>query len=1134
MNYGFRCNLVPVLCPMALVLANAVSSPEVAAKTTPTRSDANQAVEYVRKFDIEALRLAIDDLGKTFRDKGESAAKYTARLNELSQRRRRILTALRTGERAARGECGTLGSELNRLKHEALLANPLLDFDRLILLKRKRGQAGLPTNHQCNSCLPQTGYDNEIAVMRPVRPNGSLTTLFRPKDGLFVGEIDLDFDADRLLFTMPNGQSWEIHEIGIDGGNLRQVTRQVEAVDNFDACYLPNGRIVFASTASFTGVPCWHGKERACSLYLTNPDGTGVRQLCFDQDLDLHPSVLPNGQVIYSRWDYTGTMHIYLRPLMVMNPDGTGQRAIYGSNSHYPNALYFPRGIPGAPNKIVTILSGYHGVNRAGELVVLDTTKGWHEADGIIQRIAHRNEPPVPKIRDNLVGNSWPKFLHPYPLSEKYFLVAAQMVHRGPWGIYLVDIFDNMVALATDPAFDFFEPIPVKKTPRPPEIPNRIDLDKDDAVVYLHNVYAGPGLEGVPHGLVKRLRIVAYNFGFPQLAGPDKIGHAGPWDAMRILGTVPVYEDGSAAFIVPAGTPISIQPLDDRGKAIQLMRSWYTAMPGEVASCVGCHEQPSDVPLARYEAAATHWPVEIEPWYGPPRGFDFQREVQPVLNKYCVGCHDGQPRSDGRTIPDLRCEELAGPYRGLPLSRLGADRLEPELRDKFPTTVPASELHGDKRMLYTPAYEALVPFIRRVNIEDYVGLHVPGEYHADTSELIQMLQKGHHNVRLDHEAWDRLITWIDLNGPCHGTWGDVSPIPGGADRRRWELAQEYGGPKQDAEAVPDVTPTPSDPIPPEPASREPTATVKVTDWPFDAQEAQRRQGEDGPREKTIDLGQGETIRLVRIPAGQFIMGASDGEIDEKPASAVSIGHDFWISDREITNRQLQLFDPSHYSGLFMKRSLDVNGPGVALDGPQQPAVRVSWQQAMGFCRWLSDKSGIPFTLPTEAQWEYACRAGSARDLSYGGSTDDFSAHANMADKTLNQIHTVTGGVVVLQELPHDGRFDDRALATTAVAGYLPNAWGLYDMHGNAAEWTLTTYAPYPYMAHDGRNDAGADGLKVVRGGSFRDRPKRCRSAFRLSYPSWQRVHNVGFRVVLATVTPEEEVAGMENQCSTSG
>ena len=165
----------------------------------------------------------------------------------------------------------------------------------------------------------------------------------------------------------------QIHEIKTDGAGFRQISKDEHPdVDNFDGCYLPDGRIVYASTASFTGVPCWHGKERACSLYLMDGNGENVRQLCFDQDLDLHPAVLPNGQIIFSRWDYTGIMHIYLRPLMVMNPDGTGQRAAYGSNSYWPNALYYLRGIPDAPGKIVAIMAGYHGPPRMGELALID------------------------------------------------------------------------------------------------------------------------------------------------------------------------------------------------------------------------------------------------------------------------------------------------------------------------------------------------------------------------------------------------------------------------------------------------------------------------------------------------------------------------------------------------------------------------------------------------------------------------------------------------------------------------------------------------------------------------------------------------------------------------------------------
>ncbi|MBI2479362.1 MAG: hypothetical protein HYV60_12240, partial [Planctomycetia bacterium] len=703
---------------------------------------------------FESLRLAIADLIATFGASYPKGPEFLKRCHELEK-------ASRAGDEAT-------AEKLVELRGIALLANPLLEFEQLVLLKRRRGQLGLPVNHKCNSGIEQTGYDNEIALLSP--RDGKLQTLYRPPSSDFVGEIDLHWDADRLLFTMPHEGSWQIWEMDLQKGtgpicaqhpsgrsgqldlspfaNLRQVSRGDQRdVDNFDACYLPDGGIVFASTASFHAVPCWHGVERACSLFRMNGDGTSMRQLCFDQDLDLHPAVLPSGQVVYSRWDYAGTMHIYLRPLMVMNPDGTGQRAIYGSNSYWPNALYYPRGIPGSPNNVVAIVAGYHGVPRMGELAVIDVAKGSWEADGVVQRIPGRGKPIEPIVRDKLVDQSWPKFLHPYPLSDKYFLVAAQPSRQSSWGIYVVDVFDNIVPLCVRKEFDLFEPIPLQKQPLPPVIQDRVDLSRDDAVIYVHDVYAGPGLAGVPRGAVKRLRLAAYDFGYPGLAGPDKIGCGGPWEAMRLLGTVPVYEDGSASFHVPANTPLTIQPLDEEGKALQLMRSWYTAMPGEKVSCVGCHEQSRNTPLVRQDLASTYPPTEIEPWYGPPRGFDFEREVQPVLDRYCVECHDGGPHGDNASVLDLRSENYLPDYAGRQLTHLGATRLHPEAKRQF----------GGTAVRYTPAYEALIPYIRRVNVEDAVHLLVPGEYHADTSELIQILQKGHHGVSLDNEAWDRLV-----------------------------------------------------------------------------------------------------------------------------------------------------------------------------------------------------------------------------------------------------------------------------------------------------------------------------------------------------------------------------------------
>ena len=1088
------------------------AAPEPYSRDAKRSAPAPAATPAAARGEAEALRLAIDDLIATFGDAYPKGRDYLARLAAI--------------EKAADFPETQRGQQLRSLRQEALLANPLLDFGRLLLVKRKprpqvRGpgeEIGMPSNHECNSSLPIGGWDNEIAVLEPVRPKGRLRTLYRPEGGGYVGEIDLHPNADRLLFTQSDATNWTVWELALEegakAGRLRQVSRMPDDVDAFDACYLPDGGLMFCSTASFQAVPCWHGLKWVGNLYRMEADGSGVRQLCFDQDHDLHPTVLPNGQILYNRWDYTGIIHIYLRQLMLMNPDGTGQRAVYGSNSWFPNALYFTRPVPGETDRLITILSGYHGPHRMGRLVLLDTGRGWYRDEGIVHEFPRRGQPIEVAIRDHLVQNHWPLFLHPWPLGDasrpetcgKYFLVSCWMNKKASWDIYLVDVFDNMVLVRSEPGYALLEPVPLMRQPTAPAVPDRVDLSRDDGVVYLHDVYRGPGLAGVPRGTIKRLRVMAYHFGYRHMAGPDKVGRGGPWEVMRILGTVPVEADGSAVFRVPARVPVAFQALDGEGKAVQLMRSWVTLMPGETQSCVGCHEPLGNAPTVHMANAMNRDPVAIEPWYGPPRGFDFAREVQPVVDAYCVGCHDGSEKDR----PDLRAEDQVPGYKGLLLSALGLRRLHPDLEEKTGGVFK-----------YTPAYEALIPYLRRVGIEDDASLLMPGEYHADTSPLVQMMLKGHQGVRLDPQAWDRIVTWIDLNAPCHGTWHEVHPLVTDAAERRLAMWREYGGPRGDPEAVVE-TPRPAfahtDPSPlPE------VESASAEGWPFDAAEARRRQAEAAPhREVTVDLGDGVPMRLVRVPAGEFLMGRDGGAaIDERPATRVRIAEPFWMGATEITNAQVRRFDSAFTPGYYARRHATQDDQGLPLDGPDQPAVRVSWEQALGFCRWLSERTGRTFTLPTEAQWEWACRAGSDGCFYFGGRQADYTAFANVADEgfsrgLLTLGKQTTGGVdsLVLEGgYMADTRFNDGAVVTAPVGRYQPNAWGLHDMHGNAAEWTRSAYLPGAMPAGDGLDAPDAAGEKVARGGSFFDPPKRCRSTWRIGYPVWQRVFNVGFRVV---------------------
>jgi formylglycine-generating enzyme required for sulfatase activity len=1046
-------------------------------------------IPAVPDVEWQNLELAIRDLAETFRDRYPHGTEYLRRLAELKQTH---------GSAVARD---ALVRRFDALRGEALLANPLLDFARLLLVRRGVKQLGLPLNYTSNSSLPKTGYDNQIAVLSPVRPGAKLTTLFRPTGGRFVGDLKLHFDADRMLFSMPGDQGcWRVCEIRADGSGLRELPLIDEPdVDNYDACYLPDGRIVFGSTACFAGVPCTNGAAHVSNLYLRETDGR-IRQLTVEQDHDWCPTVLNNGRLLYQRWEYTDLPHTFSRILFHMNPDGTEQMEYYGSNSYWPASMFYARPIPGHPTKVVAVVGGHHDLPRMGELVVLDPARGRFEADGAVARIPGRGRKVAPTMLDLAIAQSWPKFLHPWPLSAKYFLVSCKLSPDALWGIYLVDVFDNFLLLCEEPGYALLEPIPLRKTPRPPVVPDRVDLARRDAEVLIADLYHGEGLRGVPRGTIKQLRVISYQYGYQGMgAEPYSVGLDGPWDPKLILGTVPVLEDGSARFRVPAYTPIALQPLDAEGKAVQLMRSWFTAMPGETVSCVGCHEKQNTAPPVRKSLAATRPPAAIEPWLGPARGFAFRREVQPVLDRYCVGCHNGQPRTDGLSIPSL-------------------------------VDGPSSPLQENKTRInqasrFSPSYYQLRRYVRTPTKEADLHLLPPWEFHADTTRLVQLLDKGHYGVQLDAEARARLYAWIDLNAPCHGTWTDLCGVERPADvARQWErrraMRKLFTGMDDNPEAIfapPAIQPRPAVSAPaPALGSTHVRPTLVSVVQPTRHEPA----GQAMPR-LSFPLGEGVSLELVRVPAGEFTMGQADGCADERPLCRVKIDAPFWMGRCEVTNEQFARFDPTHRSRLehgdFLQFSPGERG--WTLSRPTQPVVRVSWLQAMAFCRWLSQRTGRHFTLPTEAQWEYACRAGTTTPLWYGTLDSDFARVANLADashQAIERFGEYSRPETIPAWRPADARYDDRSRVSAAVGSYGPNPWGLCDMHGNGAEWTRSKYAPYPYRELAEAAAPDPNEKRVVRGGSWYDRPDRCRAAFRQAYPACRPVYDVGFRVICTT------------------
>ncbi len=1065
-------------------------------------ADGDTKVQPVTERDCQSLRLAIEDLIQTYPNDYPNGAQYLKRLDDLQTRQPLDNQAFAD------------------LKTEALLANPLMRrFDRFLAVRRAENNLGLPANWESDSSLPHTGYGNEI-VSIPVQPDADgerePQTVYRPAYDEYVGELDLHFNADRLLFSQPalrqagGNDRWQLFEYRFDENKARVIeTIPSDDVDNYDGCYLPDGRLIFTSTAPMIGVPCVRGSSHVTNTYVRYPDGR-VRQLTFDQEHNWNPTVMPNGRIMYLRWEYTDIPHAFYRLLFTMNPDGTNQVEYYGSNSYWPNSMFNAKPCPGAENRFYAVVVGHHDTARAGELVLFDAGISNFEADGAVQKIGQRGRKVEPTILDGLTGNAWPKFLHPAPLSDKYVLTACKPSPSARWGIYLVDVFDNFLLLYDEPGCALLEPIPFQKTPCPPAIADRTDPESSEATVFLADIYSGPGLRGIERGAVKQLRLFTYDFSYHGMGGQvDRVGFDGPWDVRAVIGTVPVEEDGSASFTVPANVPIALQPLDKDGAALQLMRSWFTAMPGEVVSCVGCHTRSNLAPITSRTAAANRVPSAVKPFYGPMRGFSFRREVQPVLDKYCVGCHREAAPSDAAA----QAQSAA-----LPVFRPGLPQAPFSLVDNRTNVhVEAGGSYYNDGTNFSQSYLNLRRFVRGHTIEADCHLLMPREFHVNTIDLFQTLRAAdaHFGVAqlLSREDWDRLTTWVDMNTPFHGTWNEISG-PARTDRQaslRKELRQLYAGIDLDQEAIAAAPHEPVVPVFPSSTliqaglemrrqAKERSVAVSVTE--NSATEVTEQSADasgdsvrEAPEILRLPLSEDQSIEFVRIPTGT---------LNGLPTGG------FWMSRREITNRQYQSFDPDHDSryefGDFLCFSLEDRG--FPTNGDAQPVLRVSYQQARQFCRWLSDKTGRTVALPSAIQWEFAARAGNnSPDFYFGDLDTDFSVHANLSDQTNFSIPTyrpwsLPSGAISPWR-PAETRFNDGYRATAPVGTFRPNRWGLFDMFGNVAEWVAGSDAP---------------GSASAVGGSFNSRPQAARFGAAKQYPLDQPVYDIGFRIIL---TPKD-------------
>lgn len=1047
-------------------------------------------------LNMEAIRLAYEDMKRI---EGFDAVKYLPILTELEQQVKQGFGNIYSGDEAVLANAEKAVAN----KRAILLANPLLNGDKILTVRYQLGnrdrramapELGTQSNNWSNQeSARRKGFNADIVELSNLRDEVQIRTIYKPDNTSSIADLKLHWDGDRAMFTQTMSDNrWNVFEVKLNNGDCKKLIDNPEPdLEFYDGTYLPDGRIIANSNIGYQGVPCVNGSDPVGNMVLYTPQSKNLRRLTFDQDANWNPVIMNNGRVMYTRWEYTDLTHYYTRIVMNMNPDGTEQKALYGSGSMFPNSTFDVQPLPGYASAFVGIISGHHGVARSGRLILFDPAKARKGAAGMLQEIPHRNRPIVEEVKDRLVDGVWPQFIKPSPLNDTYFLVAAKLDKNDLWGIYLVDKFDNVTCLHKMEGEGYISPIAVRKTVTPPAIPDRVKLDDKQATVFIQDIYEGEGLKGIPRGTVKSLRLHAYEYAYVQTQSDHNWhGIQSGWDIKRMLGTVPVEEDGSVIFKIPANTPVSIQPLDKDGVAVQWMRSWLTGQPGEIVSCVGCHEDQNQIVIPKRVIASQKAPHALTPPEGGTRSFTFDLEVQPILDRACIACHNGEGK--------------------------------------------AFDLRGGKKdgKGYGTSYLNLHPYVHRQGGEEDMVVLYPYEYHPNTSELVRLLKKGHYNVQLTDAEWRKIYNWIDYNAPDKGYFNAnvLKSFPyQGYDQieRRKQLTDKYAGgagvdwKKEIADYAAQLKNKGEiKPVMPKKVSPVKEKVLKVKGWPFAPDRVKEMLAGEKETVKVLEIAPGVQMTFVRIPAGEFVMGSYHGEPDTYPTTKVKIDKAFWMGELEVTNQQYNTIFPQHDSRYVDQQWKDHVVPGYPANKPEQPVIRVSYNDAMEYCKILSQKTGLNITLPTEAQWEWACRGGSDEDFWFGNLNADFGKKDNLADVTTNKF--AVSGVdpqpmspespwyKYYTFLPKAANVDDGSLVQVGGKKYEANPFGLYCMHGNVAEWTRSDYVPYPYK----ENPKKVSEYKVVRGGSYIERPKYSTAYSRKGFYPYQCVFNVGFRVII--------------------
>ncbi len=776
-------------------------------------------------------------------ERSEQLTAYAERKGKNSHQtgHERVLAAYRSLKSAAEPPTAGLTEqrqrylELRRALRDVVLSNPDLDFDQIVFGTRQAPTGnGNITVGRWNTHTP----GGDIYVKQGFSPDDPVTPLLNGRLGPgHLRGLELHWDANRLVFAFApqNGRAnadqrlpersdfggyfgqgvgaveemSHLYEINVDGSGLRQLTTEPFHADQ-EPTYLPNDEIVFVSDRSYFGSQCAGALEQdnmILNLYRCDPDGKNIRPLSNNKDFDRHPHVMDTGQLLFLHWEYQERHLWQTHSLWTCRPDGSMTDAIY--KQHIPSgpmSLREARQVFGQ-SQCVAIACGHHNYDQ-GAVFLIDY------AQGINNRYAMRNVTPgvsgteggyggVQPVAEGGVEDRGGHYMFPYPLSDKCFLVSFS--YKRPernagqnFSLYYIDVWGNKELIHRDKKMSVSFLSPLKAVAPPPvltEYPARETMQQKsgEALAVVSDVHAG--WSDQEERRIKYLRISqkvpwpcvkdeSKSCGFNDLhwmpAAWDPVLGMWDWGAARVIGIVPVEEDGSAYFKVPADQTVYFHGLDENFLEVRRMRSNVTFVAGETRSCIGCHESraatpaPAAVPLAIRREPSTPEP----PSWGDRIVPDYERHIQPIFERHCVRCH-GQKKPDGDLeLTSRRIDGYLQSYRTL--FGLKPSDATPFTKNYWaiwrPNEPPISNQEHDAAKKFLRAMMQDPKPAQLVTVADYTsGSEVtePRQFGSARSKLtLILLEDALHRdeVTLSRDEWISLVTWVDLNAQYWGTF----------------------------------------------------------------------------------------------------------------------------------------------------------------------------------------------------------------------------------------------------------------------------------------------------------------------------------------------------------------------------